>query len=98
MFNSSIPSEKASNHSLKDLRRVTSSCDLLVNHCQKRQWKFVKVDPDNDKRSFKLSPLLLILSNTWNDKEILEDEKSADGMAVLHRKESFSLGNNKLFS
>lgn len=100
MFNSSIPSKKASNHSLKELQRVASSCDLLVNHSQKRQQQFIKVDPKNDKRGFKRSALLLILSNTWSIffQEILEDEKSAGGVAVFVRKVWFYPGSNRLFS
>lgn len=47
----------------------------------------IKVDPKNDKRVFKGSLLSCILNNIWNDKEILEDEESADGVSVLARGE-----------
>jgi len=59
---------------------------------------FIKADPKNDKRSVKGSPLLLILHDIWNDKEILEDETSADGLSVPGRREWFNPDNNRLLS
>lgn len=60
----------------------------------------INVNPKNDKSGFKGSPLLIIVNNIWNDKEILEDGKSADSVsiAVLGRTEWFNPENNRLFS
>lgn len=42
-----------------------------------------------------LCPLLLILNNTWYDKEIPEDDKSADGMSVLEKRVWVNTDNNR---
>lgn len=60
----------------------------------------INVNLKNDKRVFKGSPLLIILNNIWNDKEIIEGGKSADSMSVPipARREWFNPDNNRLFS
>lgn len=59
----------------------------------------INVNPKNDKSGFKGSPLLIILKNTWNGKEILENGKSADSVLVPvpGRRECFNPNNNRLF-